>query len=257
MNKATSTIGKLYLIPTLLGSTTPESVLPEGTLEVIRNIRFFIVENIRTTRRALSKIGMGNLIDSIEFIELNKHKKADMMDYLGAAFEGNDIGLMSEAGTPCVADPGSIVVGMAHQAGVQVVPLSGPNAMIMALMASGFNGQAFAFHGYIPINERERVNAIKNLEKRSMMYNETEILIETPFRNNALLETLCQHCNASTQLCVASNITMPDEQILSMPVADWKGMKIDLNKKPAVFLIYNAGSNRYFEKDKRKNNSMH
>ncbi|MDR0969410.1 MAG: SAM-dependent methyltransferase [Lentimicrobiaceae bacterium] len=252
MNKTTSTIGKLFLIPTLLGNTTPESVLPEGTLKIVREIRFFIVENIRTTRRTLSKIGMGNLIDSIEFIELNKHKNANMMDYLGVAFEGNNIGLMSEAGTPCVADPGSVVVEMAHQAGIQVVPLSGPNALIMALMGSGFNGQVFAFHGYLPINERERINAIKNLEKRSMIYNETEIFIETPFRNNALLETLSQHCSAATRLCIASNITMPDEQILSLPIADWKGMKIDLNKKPAVFLIYNSGENRYFEKGKKK-----
>lgn len=241
-------IGKLYLIPTLLGATEAELVLPAGTLKVVRDLKYFIVENIRTTRRTLSKIKMNNPIDSLNFVELNKHnKESDMMLYLGAAFEGNNIGLMSEAGTPCVADPGSIAVEMAHQAGIQVVPLTGPNAIILALMASGFNGQSFAFHGYLPIKNPERINAIKGLEKKSITSGESEIFIETPFRNNALLDDIRQNCNPATLLCIASNITMPDEQIISMSISNWKGFKIDLNKKPAVFIIYNENK-KYFRK---------
>lgn len=241
-------IGKLYLIPTLLGTTDVEQVLPTGTLKIVRDLKYFIVENIRTTRRTLSKIKMNNPIDSLSFVELNKHnKESDMMLYLGAAFEGNDIGLMSEAGTPCVADPGSIAVEMAHQAGIQVVPLTGPNAIILALMASGFNGQSFAFHGYLPLKNPDRINAIKSLEKKSMMSNESEIFIETPFRNNVMLDDIRQNCNPSTRLCIASNITMPDEQIISMSISDWKGFKIDLNKKPAVFVLYNENK-RFFKK---------
>lgn len=232
--------GKLFLAPNLLGATQPEAVLPSGTLETIKKLRFFVVENTRTSRRVLSRIGMDNPIDAIEFIELDKHAttEPDMMDVLGPCLQGHDMGLMSEAGTPCVADPGSIVVDIAHSAGIQVVPLTGPNAMILALMASGFNGQCFAFHGYLPIKSPERQNMIKNLERRSATNNETEIFIETPFRNNAMLADLCKSCHPGTRLCVASNLTCADEQIISQDIAEWKRFKGDLNKKPAVFLIY-------------------
>ena len=151
--------GTLYLIPTLLGATDAEQVIPQGTLNIVRKIRFFVVENVRTARRMLSKMNMPCPIDELTFVELDKHDKSnnpDLMTYLGEALNGNDVGLMSEAGTPCVADPGSLIVELAHQAGIKVVPLTGPNAMILALMASGFNGQSFCFHGYLPIKSPER-----------------------------------------------------------------------------------------------------
>ena len=234
------TFGKLYLVPNLLGATRPERVLPAGTLDIVRRLRHFVVENTRTSRRVLSRLGMECPIDDIEFIELDKHdtQNLDLMEHLGACLQGEDMGLMSEAGTPCVADPGALVVDLAHSAGIQVVPLVGPNAMILALMASGFNGQAFAFHGYLPIKSPERQNAIKELERRSSSRNETELFIETPFRNNAMLQDLCKCLHPATRLCVASNLTCDDEQVISQDIAAWKTFKGDLNKKPAVFLVY-------------------
>jgi 16S rRNA (cytidine1402-2'-O)-methyltransferase len=240
-----NTFGKLYLVPNLLGATRPEQVLPQGTLDLVRRLKHFVVENTRTSRRLLSRIGMDNAIDDIEFIELDKHntRNLDLTEHLGACLQGEDMGLMSEAGTPCVADPGALVVDLAHSAGIQVIPLVGPNAMILALMASGFNGQAFAFHGYLPIKSPERQNAIKGLERRSMANDETELFIETPFRNNAMLQDLCKNLHPSTMLCVASNLTCDDEQIISQSIGEWKTFKGDLNKKPAVFLIYSKGRN--------------
>lgn len=234
------TFGKLYLVPNLLGATRPEQVLPAGTLDLVKRLRHFVVENTRTSRRVLSRIGMDCPIDEIEFIELDKHhaQHLDLMEHLGACLQGEDMGLMSEAGTPCVADPGALVVDLAHSAGIQVIPLVGPNAMILALMASGFNGQAFAFHGYLPIKSPDRQNAIKNLERRSMANNETELFIETPFRNNAMLADLCKHLHPATRLCVACNLTCEDELVISQDIGTWKQFKGDLNKKPAVFLIY-------------------
>jgi 16S rRNA (cytidine1402-2'-O)-methyltransferase len=232
--------GTLYLVPTLLGATSAEQVIPSGTLEVVRTLRFFVVENVRTARRMLSKMQMPCPIDELEFVELDKHnpQNPDLLTYLGKALDGQDIGLMSEAGTPCVADPGALIVELAHHAGIRVVPLTGPNAMILALMASGFNGQSFSFHGYLPIKGPERALKIKSLERQSLANDETELFIETPFRNNAMIEDLVKNCHPSTMLCVASNITMEDETIVSKPISEWKKMKYDWNKKPAVFLIY-------------------
>jgi 16S rRNA (cytidine1402-2'-O)-methyltransferase len=243
--------GKLYLVPNLLGATRPEHVLPQGTLDIVKRLKHFVVENTRTSRRVLSRIGMNNAIDDINFIELDKHntKNLDLMEHLGPCLQGEDMGLMSEAGTPCVADPGALVVDLAHTAGIQVFPLVGPNAMILALMASGFNGQAFAFHGYLPIKSPERQNAIKDLERRSATHDETELFIETPFRNNAMLQDLCQNLHPATRVCVASNLTCEDEQIISQDIASWKQFKGDLNKKPAVFLIY-CEARRNFQRKK-------
>ena len=232
--------GKLYLIPALLGATAAEQVIPQGTLDIVRTLRFFVVENVRTARRMLSKMHMPCPIDELEFVELDKHNpdNPDLLTYLGKALDGQDIGLMSEAGTPCVADPGALIVELAHQAGIQVVPLTGPNAMILALMASGFNGQSFCFHGYLPIKSPERAQKIKSLEHQSLANNETELFIETPFRNNVMIDDLVKNCHPSTMLCVAANITLEDEKIVSKPISDWKSIKYDWNKKPAVFLIY-------------------
>jgi 16S rRNA (cytidine1402-2'-O)-methyltransferase len=234
--------GTLYLVPNLLGATKPEQVLPSGTLDIVRRLKYFVVENTRTTRRVLSRIGMDHAIDEMEFIELDKHNASnlDLMEHLGPCLRGEDMGLMSEAGTPCVADPGALVVDLAHSAGIKVVPLVGPNAMILALMASGFNGQAFAFQGYLPIKSPDRQNAIRNLERRSQSNNETELFIETPFRNNAMIQDLCKNLHPGTRLCVACNLTCEDELIISQDIAEWKKFKGDLNKKPAVFLIYRS-----------------
>ena len=220
----TNNFGKLYLVPNLLGATKPEQVIPAGTLEIVKRLKHFVVENTRTSRRVLSRIGMDNAINDIEFIELDKHnaRNLDLMEHLGACLQGEDMGLMSEAGTPCVADPGALVVDLAHSAGIQVIPLVGPNAMILALMASGFNGQAFAF----------------DLERRSAANNETELFIETPFRNNVMIQDLCKNLHPATLVCVACNLTCDDELIISQSIGEWKGFKGDLNKKPAVFLVY-------------------
>lgn len=236
----TNNFGKLYLVPNLLGATQPEHVLPQGTLQIVKRLKHFVVENTRTSRRVLSRIGMDYPIDDINFIELDKHdtRHLDLIEHLGPCLQGEDMGVMSEAGTPCVADPGALVVDLAHSAGIQVIPLVGPNAMLLALMASGFNGQAFAFHGYLPIKSPERQNAIKDLERRSLANNETELFIETPFRNNAMLADLCKNLHPATRLCVASNLTCDDELIISQDISGWKSYKGDLNKKPAVFLIY-------------------
>lgn len=232
--------GTLYLVPNLLGATKPEQVLPSGTLDIVRRLKYFVVENTRTTRRVLSRIGMDHAIDEMEFIELDKHnaRNLDLMEHLGPCLRGEDMGLMSEAGTPCVADPGALVVDLAHSAGIKVVPLVGPNAMILALMASGFNGQSFAFHGYLPIKSPDRQNAIRDLERRSQTNNETELFIETPFRNNAMIQDLIKNLHPGTRLCVACNLTCEDELIISQDIAEWKKFKGDLNKKPAVFLVY-------------------
>ena len=239
--------GKLYLVPTLLGATSAEYVIPQGTLETVRTLRFFVVENIRTARRMLSKMHMPCPIDELEFVELDKHNphNPDLMTYLGKALDGQDIGLMSEAGTPCVADPGALIVELAHQAGIQVVPLTGPNAMILALMASGFNGQSFCFHGYLPIKNPERAQKIKALEHKSLTNDETEMFIETPFRNNAMLQDLCKNLHPATRVCVACNLTCEDELIISQSVGEWKYYKGDLNKKPAVFLVYSEPRRPY------------
>lgn len=232
--------GTLYLVPNLLGATKPEQVLPSGTLDIVRRLKYFVVENTRTTRRVLSRIGMDHAIDDMEFVELDKHdaRNLDLMEHLGPCLRGEDMGLMSEAGTPCVADPGALVVDLAHSAGIKVVPLVGPNAMILALMASGFNGQSFAFHGYLPIKSPERQNAIRDLERRSQNNNETELFIETPFRNNAMIQDLIKNLHPGTRLCVACNLTCEDELVISQDIAEWKKFKGDLNKKPAVFLVY-------------------
>lgn len=234
--------GKLYLVPTFLGATSAEQVLPAGTLEIVRTLRFFVVENTRTARRMLSKMHMPCPIEELTFAELDKHhpENPDLMTYLGEALNGNDIGLMSEAGTPCVADPGALIVEMAHQAGIQVVPLTGPNAMILALMASGFNGQSFAFHGYLPIKNPDRAQKLKSLERQSFANNETELFIETPFRNNAMIDDIIKNCRPNTMLCVASDITTPDEKIVSKPISEWKGIHHDWNKHPAVFLLFSC-----------------
>ncbi len=233
-----TTKGHLYLIPTLLGESAVDKVLPPATIQLMHSLDYFIVEQLRTARRFLSKTGIAKPIDDITFFELNKHTKTfELQTYLQPALHGHHMGLMSEAGTPCVADPGALIVEMAQDAGIKVVPLTGPNSILLALMASGLNGQQFAFHGYLPIPAAERSKAIKTLERLSQTQNQTQIFIETPFRNNQLLEALLQNCSPETRLCIAANITMPGESIITRSIGQWKKHQIDLHKKPAVFLL--------------------
>lgn len=233
-----ATKGHLYLIPTLLGESALDEVLPPATIQLMHSLDFFIVEQLRTARRFLSKTGITRPIDIITFFELNKHTNPlELQSYLQPALNGHHMGMMSEAGTPCIADPGAVIVEMAQDAGIKVVPLSGPNSILLALMASGLNGQQFAFHGYLPIAVAERSKTIKTLERLSQTQNQTQIFIETPFRNNQLLEALLQNCSPETRLCIASNITLPGESIITRSIGQWKKHQMNLHKKPAVFLL--------------------
>lgn len=233
------TKGTLYLLPALLADGTVESVLPEGTLNMIRKLDHFIVEEIRTARRFLIKAGIPKPIDDLNFMVFNEHsKEQDIMEYLVAAMNGHDTGLLSEAGVPCVADPGSLIVRVAHELGIRVVPLTGPSSILLALMASGFNGQNFAFVGYLPADKMLRVKKIKELEKTILEKDQTQVFIETPYRNQQVFESLVKTCRPETQLCLATDISGVNEAIQSMSVADWSGRKPDIHKKPTIFLLY-------------------
>lgn len=229
----------LFLIPVTLGDTEHRRVLPEYNLEVIRGIRHFVVENVRTARRFLKKADPAIVIDELTFYELNKHTSPEVVaGYLAPLAKGESVGVISEAGCPAVADPGADVVAIAQRKRYPVVPLVGPSSIILSVMASGFNGQSFAFHGYLPIDANERMNVIKKLEGRIYSENQTQLFIETPYRNQKLVEELIKLCRPSTKLCIASNITCADEFIQTRPVKDWAGKVPDLAKKPTIFLIY-------------------
>ena len=229
--------GKLYLIPTTLGDSPIDKVIPTDIQELIPTIKHFIVENIRTARRYLKKVDSSINIDELKFYELNKHTSPnDIFGFLDAA-KDHDMGIISEAGCPGVADPGADVVKLAHEKNIEVVPLVGPSSILLSLMASGFNGQNFAFNGYLPIKANERIKKIKQLDSRSLSENQTQIFIEAPYRNTKLVEDLIQHCSSGTKLCIAVDITMDTEYIKTLPVKSWKNKIPDLHKKPAIFLL--------------------
>ncbi|MEA5005732.1 MAG: SAM-dependent methyltransferase [Rikenellaceae bacterium] len=230
--------GVLYLIPSPLGEGEIEEVIPQGVVSRIQHLRYFVVEEVRTARRYLSKCGFKGKIDTLTFFELNEHTDPSLVQgYLNPLIEGEDLGLISEAGLPAVADPGAILVKAAHNAGIKIVPFVGPSSLMMALMASGMNGQSFAFVGYIPVKPEERRAEIKRLEKLSVSTGQSQIMIETPYRNNAFLADLIQICAPSKVICVASSITTPEEFIKTMTASEWKKERVDLNKKPCVFII--------------------
>jgi 16S rRNA (cytidine1402-2'-O)-methyltransferase len=230
--------GKIYIIPTTIGDVCIEDTIPQRTIDVMRNIRHFIVEDVRTARRYLSKAGMPVKIDELTFFELNEHTKPDEIHLLLApALQGCDMGIISEAGVPCVADPGAVAVAYAHSKNIRVVPLVGASSILLAVMAAGMNGQNFAFAGYLPVKEQQRCQRIQFLEKRSKQENQTQIFIETPYRNMQLLKSFFSVCNSSTMLCVAANITLADEFIKTMSIADWKKNIPDINKKPCIFIL--------------------
>ena len=229
--------GRIYLIPVTLGGNNFKEVIPEKVIDLTSKLRFFIVEDIRSARRYLRLIDREFPIDKTVFFELNEHtKNEDISNYLGPIYEGLDIGLMSEAGLPCIADPGSRIVTMAHQKNIIVTPLSGPSSIILALIASGFNGQNFTFNGYLPVKPAERTARIKELEKKSSA-DHTQIFMETPYRTQKMFETLIETCQNDTRLCIAENISMPDESVRTMKISEWKKDIPSLNDKLVVFLI--------------------
>ena len=230
----------LYLIPVPLGDTPVEQVLPSYNREVIAGIRHFIVENVRSARRFLKKSNPDICIDDLTFYELNRHTEAtEVSGFLEPLRRGYATGVISEAGCPAVADPGADVVAIAQRKGLRVIPLVGPSSMILAVMASGFNGQSFAFNGYLPIDPAERTKRIKMLEQRVYTEHQTQLFIETPYRNAKMFEEILRTCRPQTRLCVAAGITCKEEYIRTRTVQEWKKHSLpDLSKVPAIFLIY-------------------
>lgn len=228
----------LFLIPSVLAPNTQNDVLPPHIKETVKELDCFLVEEIRTARRFLSSLKMGKPIESLQFEVINKKTKPKEVEELFNKFKGKNIGVISEAGCPGVADPGALAVEYAHRKNIKVVPLVGPSSILLALMASGMNGQSFTFHGYLPIDKKDRAKKIQEIEADSFRKNQTQIFIETPFRNNILFENLVSTCHNATKLCVACDITDENEFIQTKLVHEWKTQKIDLHKRPAIFLIH-------------------
>lgn len=230
--------GKLYLIPTPLGDNDPAEVLPGSVMEKACSLRVFVVEETRTARRFLSRYGLKGRIGELEFHELNEHSSAADIEALGALFDsGEDVGLLSEAGLPAVADPGAELVALCHRRGIEVVPLVGPSSLMLALMASGLNGQSFAFCGYVPAKTEERRSALKAMEKQSAAARRSQIIIETPYRNDSLLADMLQTLAPRTRLCIAADITLPSQFIRTDSIAGWRGHVPLIGKRPCVFII--------------------
>jgi 16S rRNA (cytidine1402-2'-O)-methyltransferase len=230
--------GNLILIPTVIADETEREVIPFFVLEKIKPIRHFLVEDIRTARRYLSNLKIFDSIETLKFSVLNKDTEEQQLEEMfSPLFNGENIGVLSESGCPGVADPGALAVSFAHKKKIRVIPLVGPSSILMALMASGLNGQLFAFHGYLPIDSKECIQKIKILEKESAVKSQTQIFIETPFRNNQILKNLLSSLSPNTKLCVAFNVTGKDEFIRTDSVSEWKKMMQMLGKEPAVFLF--------------------
>ncbi|MGM0565814.1 MAG: SAM-dependent methyltransferase [Bacteroidota bacterium] len=231
--------GTLYLLPTPISADYHELALPAGYLDIVNRLEVFITENIRTTRRFLRSIGFQKDFDTIPYYLLNKHTSAqEISTFLDLAMKGAATGLFSEAGMPCIADPGAKIVKMAHEKNVAVVPVNGPSSIMLSLAASGFNGQNFAFHGYLPVQQTERNRSLKALENAAIKQDQTQIFIEAPYRNNQMLSAITQACKPETLLCIASEINSRQEFIKTWPVKTWKEKKINLHKKNTIFLLY-------------------
>lgn len=230
--------GKLYMIPTTLGGEQINDVIPEGTQQIISELRHFIVEDIKSARRYLRRVDRNFPIDESVFFELNKRtEEKSLQSFLKPAKEGNSIGVISEAGCPGVADPGAEIVAIAHEMGIRVAPLVGPSSILLALMGSGFSGQEFTFHGYLPKERKDRIKKLKDFEAYTRRTGYTHIFMDTPFRNMNVLEDLLNELADTTKLCIASNLTLPDESVWTMTVEQWREKAYDLSKKPAMFLI--------------------
>lgn len=232
-------LGNLYLIPTTLGEINTDEVLPITIKRTIDFVWDYIVENEKTARKFIKSINPEKKQSDLRINVLDKHNKnEDNLVFLQPCLEGRNVGLMSEAGCPGIADPGAAIVKVAHQKGIKVIPLVGPSSILLAMMSSGMNGQNFAFNGYLPIDKDEKKQRLKKLEKLSETHNQSQIFIETPYRNNKFLEDLTLFLHPNTLLCVAADITLPTEYIKTLPIAQWKKEKIDLHNKPCIFIIH-------------------
>jgi len=230
--------GTLYLIPSPLAECDFAKIFPTFNSEIIQEIDHFIVEDLRTGRRFVKKLGMKKPMESLHFSTLNEHTKGnEMEDLLQPLVEGKNLGLISDAGTPCVADPGSIIVSRAQQMDIEVMPLIGPNSILLTLMASGLNGQSFAFNGYLPREQPDRERQLRFLESLVKKSNQTQIFIETPYRNNHVFKSILAVCEPALRLCLGVNITSENQMIKTMTVKKWKSQKLDLHKQPTVFLL--------------------
>ena len=229
----------LYLIPTSLGDCSFDKILPAQNTQIVTDLKHFIVEDVRTARRFLKKANPAIVIDDLTFYILNQHTTPEELSgFLRPMFAGLDMGVLSEAGCPAIADPGADVVAMAQKNNFTVVPLVGPSSILLSLMGSGFNGQSFAFVGYLPIQPGERSKMLKKLESRAYTENQSQIFIETPYRNMKMLEDIMQSCQPNTRLCIAADITLSTEFIKTKTVKDWKSQLPELSKRPCIFLIY-------------------
>jgi len=230
--------GTLYLIPVPLAEEVTAKSFTPYLVETINQIDTYIVENSKTARHFLKEAGLKTPQKDLIVHDYGKHNRENLGPFFKELLEGKDVGLMSEAGCPGIADPGAEIVAEAHKKGIKVVPLVGPSSILLALMASGFNGQSFTFWGYLPIDKEQRSKRIKDLEISATRYKQTQLFIETPFRNNQMLENILKSCKGNTQLCIACNITADDEFIKTQTIAQWRKEEIDLHKKPAIFLLF-------------------
>ena len=229
--------GRLFLIPVTLGGNDYSAVIPEKVLSITRQLRFFIVEDLRSARRFLRLIDKSFPIDESVFFELNEHtREDDISQFLEPLLKGSDMGLMSEAGLPGIADPGSLLIAVAHRKKIRVIPLSGPSSIILALIASGLNGQNFTFHGYLPVKTHERASMIKEIEKKAHE-GYAQIFMETPYRNSRMLETILSVCSNDTLLCIAADISLPAESVRTMKISEWKADKPDLDDRLVVYVL--------------------
>ena len=230
--------GILYLLPSPLGEGDPKQVIPSGVMELLPALDCFFAEELRTVRRYLSKAGLKGRLDSVRMYELNEHTGAEQIEgYMKLFDNGNDVALVSEAGLPAVADPGAQLVALAHERGIEVVPAVGPSSLMLALMASGLNGQNFAFCGYLPAKSDERRSRLKAIEKVSAISGQTQIFIETPYRNDAMLKDILEICHPMTRLCIAADLTLPEALIRTKSISEWKKTDIAIGKRPCVFLL--------------------
>ncbi len=229
--------GKIYMIPVTLGDNDYRKVIPDKVLSIIRSLRLFAVEDLRSARRYLKLIDKDFPVNDTTFQELNEHtNESEIGHYLDPVLKGSDMGIMSEAGLPGIADPGSLLVSLAHRKKIKVIPLAGPSSILMALISSGLNGQNFTFNGYLPVKPAERVSKLKELERKSRD-GFAQIFMETPYRNQRMLDSILASCNTDTQLCIAVNITLPDEFIRTMTIAEWKKNLPQINDRMAVFIL--------------------
>jgi 16S rRNA (cytidine1402-2'-O)-methyltransferase len=235
----TTKLGTLYLIPCTLGDTPASQVLPQHVIDIARSLSHYVVEQTKTARQFLSALKHEQAIQSLHFATLNEHTDArELPELLAPLLAGHDVGIISEAGCPGIADPGADLVSLAHKSGIRVVPLVGPSSILLALMASGMNGQCFAFHGYLPIAEPERNKAITAFEAESASRRQTQMFIETPYRNDKLFAALLAQCRPQTLLCIATDVSMASEQIQTRTVAQWRSQPApQLNKRPSLFLL--------------------